>query len=258
MSVDTNTNADTTTNSKSGLIDTIRVIVHALLLALIFRVFFYQSFQIPSGSMKPTLLIGDHLFVSKLSYGYSKYSFPRSPDIFSGRILSAAPKRGDVVVFRPPQNNTEDYIKRLIGLPGDRIQVTAGVLHINGEPVKRTRVEDFVEKDTKGRERHIERFEETLPNGVIYQTLNLSEKSPGDYTPVFVVPEGHYFMMGDNRDDSKDSRFQGHNGVGYVPYENLVGRADVIYYSVEEGANWKEPWRWALDSRWSRVLNIIR
>lgn len=254
MSVD----SETAASSKGGVLDTIRVIIHALLLALVFRVFFYQSFQIPSGSMKPTLLIGDHLFVSKLSYGYSKYSFPFSPDIFSGRILDAEPKRGDVIVFRPPQNNTEDYIKRLIGLPGDRIQIIGGVLHINGEAVKRTRVDDFVEKDAKGHEHRIERFEETLPNGVTYQTLNLSDKSPGDYTQVFVVPEGHYFMMGDNRDDSKDSRFQGYGGVGYVPRENLVGRADVIYYSIEENASWKAPWRWALDSRWSRVFNIIR
>jgi signal peptidase I len=253
MSVETST-----ADGKSGILDTARVILHALVLALIFRVFFYQSFQIPSGSMKPTLLIGDHLFVSKFSYGYSRFSFPLSLNFFSGRILASEPKRGDVVVFRPPQNDTEDYIKRLIGLPGDRIQVIAGALHINGEPVKRKRIEDFVEKDAKGREHRVERFEETLPNGVSYNTLNLSDASPGDYTQVFVVPEGSYFMMGDNRDDSKDSRFQGYGGVGYVPRENLVGRADLIYYSVEEAATWKTPWRWPFESRWSRVFKIIR
>jgi signal peptidase I len=251
-------NTDTATDSnRSAIMDMARVVVHALLLALVFRVFFYQSFQIPSGSMKPTLLVGDHLFVSKLSYGYSRFSFPFSPNIISGRIFSAEPNRGDVIVFKLPRDNETDYIKRLVGLPGDRIQMIAGVLHINGEAVKRVRIEDFVEKDAKGRERRVERFQETLPNGVAYQTLNLSDSSPGDYTKVFVVPKGHYFMLGDNRDDSEDSRFQGRGGVGYVPRENLVGRADLIYYSIDGYASWSSPWLWPLESRWGRMFALI-
>lgn len=242
----------------SGVMDTVRVVIHALLLALLFRMFLYQSFQIPSGSMKPTLLIGDHLFVSKLSYGYSRFSFPFSPNIMSGRIFGSEPKRGDVVVFRPPLNSDEDYIKRLVGLPGDRIQMIAGVLHINGEAVQRTRVEDFTEKDARGREQRIERYRETLPNGVTYDTLNFSDRSAGDYTEVFVVPQGHYFMLGDNRDDSKDSRFQGQGGVGYVPHENLVGRADIIYYSIDGQSSWSTPWRWPMEARWSRMFDLIR
>lgn len=254
MTVDSNA----TEQTKSGLMDTLRVILSALLLAMLFRVFFYQSFQIPSGSMKPTLLIGDHLFVSKMSYGYSRFSFPFSPDFINGRIFAREPGRGDVVVFRPPHNPEEDYIKRLIGLPGDRIQVIAGLLHINGEPVRRRRIAAFVETDADGREQRSERFEETLPNGVTYQTLNLSDNSPGDYTKLFVVPEGHYFLMGDNRDDSKDSRFQGFGGVGYVPRENLVGRADLISFSIEDSALWLAPWRWPSAIRWSRMLSVIQ
>jgi signal peptidase I len=246
-----------------GLMDTLRVIVHALILALIVRVFFYQPFNIPSGSMIPTLLIGDYLFVSKLSYGYSKYSFPSwIPRLFDGRILASEPKRGDVAVFKLPRDNDTDYIKRVIGLPGDKIQMIQGVLNINGEPVPRKRVEDFVGPASTcgphGRGQiHVPRYVETLPSGVNYATLDCTQGSEGDNTQLFVVPEGHYFMMGDNRDNSSDSRFSAYAGVGFVPRENLVGRADIIFFSIDENASIWAPWRWLLEIRWSRFFDLI-
>src|ERR1700743_2146901 len=162
------------TKSESGLGETIRVVIHALLIALVIRTFLFQPFNIPSGSMKATLLVGDYLFVSKYSYGYSHYSLPLSPPIFSGRIFGREPNRGDVVVFRLPKDDTTDYIKRVIGLPGDRIQMIDGLLHINGEPVKRERVADFID-DENGSPERVRRWRETLPNGVSYQTLDLQD-----------------------------------------------------------------------------------
>src|SRR6266496_3379637 len=162
------------TKSESGLGETIRVVIHALLIALVIRTFLFQPFNIPSGSMKATLLVGDYLFVSKYSYGYSHYSFPLSPPLFSGRIFGSPPERGDVVVFRLPKDDSTDYIKRVIGLPGDRIQMIDGMLHISGQPVRRERVEDFVDEEG-GRTVRIKRWRETLPNGVSYNTLDLQD-----------------------------------------------------------------------------------
>lgn len=241
----------------SGLMDTVRVIIHALILALLVRIFLYQPFNIPSGSMIPTLLVGDYLFVSKFSYGYSRYSLPWSPNLFSGRILASEPKRGDVAVFKFPSDNDTDYIKRVVGLPGDKIQMTGGVLHINGEPVKHRRLDDLIVKDY-GRERPIRRYEETLPNGVSYLTLDAVDGSQGDDTEVFTVPADHYFMMGDNRDNSTDSRFPGPRGVGFVPRQNLIGRADIIFFSIEETASVLAPWSWPAEIRWLRILDRIR
>ncbi len=245
-----------------GFMDTLRVIIHALLLAVFIRIFLYQPFNIPSGSMIPTLLVGDYLFVSKFSYGYSKHAFPWSPDIFEGRIFGSNPERGDVAVFKLPSNTSENYIKRVIGLPGDRIQMIDGVLHINGEAVKRERVEDFVgprsacESGTNYTEVVIPRYRETLPNGVSYDTLDCRTNSSEDDTQVFVVPENRFFMMGDNRDNSSDSRVP-HSGVGYVPRENFIGRADIIFFSIDETASWFTPWRWPMEIRWSRFLDLI-
>jgi signal peptidase I len=257
------TKADERTQGGSG--ETVRIILQALILAFVVRIFLYQPFNIPSGSMIPTLLIGDYVFVSKLSYGYSRYSFnvdigPMSlrPNLFSGRVFSAEPKRGDVIVFKWPRDNETDYIKRLVGLPGDRIQVLDGVLHINGVSVKRRRVEDFTERDENGVERRTRRFEETLPNGVTYMTLDRFDNGEADNTPIFEVPQSHYFMMGDNRDNSTDSRFTGARGVGYVPRENLVGRADLIFFSVDETTSWYKPWLWPLQIRWSRIFTLVR
>ena len=233
----------------------VRVVVHALILAFLVRTFLYQPFNIPSGSMKSTLLVGDYLFVSKFSYGYSKYSLPFSPSLFSGRIWEGTPERGDVAVFKLPTDNATDYIKRVIGLPGDRIQVLDGVLHINGDPVKREKVEDFLETDAQGNVRRTQSYVETLPNGVKYTTLDIYTASHGDNTIEYIVPDGHYFMMGDNRDNSTDSRFL--QDVGYVPLENFVGRAEVIFFSIEETGRFWQVWRWPTTIRWGRLFDLV-
>lgn len=287
--------AHATTKKKEGTWDTVKTIFWALLIAMAFRSVLYQPFSIPSGSMKPTLLVGDYLFVSKFAYGYSKYSLPFSPDLFDGRVWGELPERGDVVVFKlpsadacsegpiefglrvgsallatvgltrpiPDPNDCIDYIKRVIGLPGDRIQMIDGVLHINGEAVGMTRAPDFVEiagadpsdvlRGCRGAPIALgdvcahDTWIETLPNGVSHTILNIGE-TPQDNTPVFTVKPGHIFFMGDNRDNSVDSRFA---HVGQVPLENLIGRAEVVALS-SKGAFW-QIWKWRFD----RFLDLI-
>ena len=243
----------TTKRKEGGIGETVRVVFHALIIALVIRTFLFQPFNIPSGSMKETLLVGDYLFVSKFSYGYSHFSLPFSPPLFSGRIWASEPNRGDVVVFRLPKDDSTDYIKRVIGLPGDRIQMIQGVLHINGTPVKRERMEDYTDTE-EGPAMRVKRWHETLPNGVSYTTLDFLDSGYGDNTQVYEVPAGHYFMMGDNRDNSQDSRFA---QVGYVPFENLVGRAQIIWLSVEGERAWQF-WRWPYAMRWSRLFTLVR
>ena len=241
----------------SATFEAVKTIAYALLIALVIRTFLYQPFNIPSSSMEDTLLVGDYLFVSKFSYGYSNYSFPWSPSLFSGRIWQGQPERGDVVVFKYPARPTEDYIKRLVGLPGDRIQMIDGVLHINGEPSKLERVEDYVEVLSDGFENNVPRYRETLPGGVVHYILDREPDKPGaDNTQEFVVPAGHYFMMGDNRDNSNDSRIPD-SGVGFVPEENLVGRADIIFFSTNGNAQIWEVWKWPWAIRYGRFLNAI-
>jgi signal peptidase I len=237
----------------SGIWETARTLVYAVLAALIVRTVAFEPFNIPSGSMRPTLLVGDYLFVAKYSYGYSQYSLPWSVPLFSGRILDSAPERGDVAVFKLPRDNETDYIKRIIGLPGDRIQVLRGVLHINGEPVPREKVDSFKFKDERGRAQEYPQYRETLPNGVSYMTLDRTT-SGGDNTQIYTVPEGHYFAMGDNRDNSQDSRFP---QVGFIPEENLVGRAEFIFHSLANGTGIGEVWNWPDDTRGERVFMTI-
>jgi signal peptidase I len=252
------------TKTDSGLGETVRVIVHALLIALVIRTFLFQPFNIPSGSMKATLLVGDYLFVSKYSYGYSHYSIPLSPPLFTGRIFGSEPNRGDIVVFRLPKDDSVDFIKRVIGLPGDRIQVRDGLLYINDKPVERERLSDYVgEQDPCGPsdatvrlKQGVKRWKETLPNGVSYETLDCVDKGFYDNTAVYTVPPGHFFMMGDNRDNSTDSRVQ--SEVGYVPLENIVGRAQMIFFSVDEGEHAWMFWRWPWTVRWNRLFKIVR
>ena len=238
---------------QGGIWETIKVVIEALLIALVFRTFLYHPFNIPSGSMEPTLLIGDYLFVSKFSYGYSRYSFPIDLSFIDGRIWEGVPERGDIVVFRPPHDPGTDYIKRVIGFPGEKIQVKDGALYINGEAVKREPAGEWQGEDRFGT--GIRQYRETLPNGVSYMTLDMGDRPEADNTRVYEVPPGHYFFMGDNRDNSQDSRFLD-GPVGFVPAENLVGRAEIIFFSVDGAPAWAF-WRWPWSVRPGRIFDLL-
>ncbi|WP_375461336.1 signal peptidase I [uncultured Enterovirga sp.] len=242
---------------EGGLGETIKVVVQALLIALVVRTLLFQPFNIPSGSLVPTLLVGDYLFTSKYTYGYSKHSIPFSPPLFSGRIWAGEPKRGDIAVFKLPKDNSTDYIKRVIGLPGDRIQMIEGVLQINGKAVERRRIEDYATTDPYGRRTSVPQYVETLPNGVAHKVIERDgDNGYWDNTNVYTIAPGTFFMMGDNRDNSTDSRDEA--SVGAVPFDNFVGRAEIIFFSIDENASAWKVWEWPWTVRWSRILNPIR
>jgi signal peptidase I len=230
----------------------VKTLIAAIICASFVRSFFFEPFHIPSSSMKPALLIGDYIFVSKFSYGYSRYSFPFGLKFFDGRIWYDAPKRGDVAVFRLPSNPNINYVKRVIGLPGDTIQMREGTLYINNEKVEKVSDGIFREDSYEFPIIEIAQFLETLPEGKIIEVLDEKE-SDADDTGIYTVPKGHYFMMGDNRDNSQDSRFQ--TLVGYVPEENLVGKALYIFFSTEQDL-WKF-WKWDHSIRFNRIFKKI-
>jgi signal peptidase I len=237
----------------SGFWELVRTIFYALLIALCVRTFFFQVFNIPSSSMVPTLLIGDYLFVTKFSYGYSRYSLPFGLPLFSGRIWPTTPERGDVVVFKLPSDRKTDYIKRIVGLPGDRVQVVGGILTINGVPVQRQALGEYVALNSFGVPQVFQRYLETLPNGRQHEIIEISDREPLDNTPVYTVPANSYFAMGDNRDVSSDSRILAN--VGYIPFVNIVGRADLIFFSID-GSVFRI-WEWPQSLRFSRMFTLI-
>src|SRR6201994_1744660 len=253
MSVQTGTK-----RKEGGFAETVRVLFHALIIALVIRTFLFQPFHLPSGSMTAPLLIGAYLFGSKCSNGYTHFSFPFSRPLFAGRIFGSEPSRGDVVVFRLPKDDSTDYIKRVIGLPGERIQMREGLLYINDKPVMRERLSDFIGEDPCGSDAtaRVKRWKETLPNGVSYETLDCVDNGFYDNTIEYVVPPGHFFMMGDNRDNSTDSRVQ--SAVGYVPFQNIGGRAQIIFFSIGEGQHVWAVWEWPWSIRWNRLFKIVR
>lgn len=238
---------------KESKAELLKTIVIAGAIALGFRSFLFEPFNIPSGSMVPTLLVGDYLFVSKFSYGYSRYSFPFGIVPFSGRIAEEKPERGDVVVFRQPTDVSIAFIKRVVGLPGDRIQVKDGILHINGVQVKRT----YLGKTTARNALYaidFKVYEESLPNGTKHYIQERSDNDSLDNTVEFTVLEDHYFMMGDNRDNSRDSRT---SSVGMVPAENLIGKAQTLFYSHDGSARIWEIWKWPFAIRYGRLGDSI-
>ena len=226
-------------------------LIYAILIAVIIRTFLFQAFFIPSSSMEPNLLVGDRLFVSKFTYGYSKHSFPFSLPFISDRVLFSEPERGDTIVFKTPENLKIDYIKRLVGLPGDKIQMINGVLNINDIPIIRKKIREESKIINNSQILTASVYKETLPNGVSFETFDMGN-TRADNTMVFNVPNGEYFFMGDNRDNSKDSRF-----IGTVPKDNLVGKAQIIFFATEGGSTILEFWKWPFDIQLNRIFKII-
>ena len=240
--------------NKNSLISNLKSIFLAVLIALIIRSFFAEPFNIPSGSMKPNLLVGDFIFVSKWSYGFSKHSLPFSIPLIPGKIFSKLPERGEVVVFKTPEDNRTDYIKRVIGLPGDRIQIIGGKIIINDNLILRKRLNDFIDTDKNSSIKRIRKYNEYF-FGKNVEVLDIIDQGIADNTRLYIVPEGHFFVMGDNRDNSQDSRFT--NLVGYIPFENLIGKAQFIFFSLEN-SRFLELWKWPKAIRTNRLFMQIQ
>jgi signal peptidase I len=236
--------------------ETVKTVFYAIVLALLIRSFLFEPFSIPSTSMLPGLKVGDYIVVSKYSYGYSRYSLPFNLPLFDGRIMSSPPQRGDVIVFKLPLDNRTDYIKRLIGLPGDKIQVKSGILYINGKSVTRTGGGEMTDTDQSGRVMSYKIYRETLPDVLrSHPILEIGDNERLDNTPVFNVPDGHYFFMGDNRDNSQDSRVE--SMVGFVPFDNLLGHARYVVFSLKDHTPLWQVWLWPFNLRYDRFFTRI-
>ena len=243
-----------TKGKKNSFFSNLKSIFIAIFIALLIRSFIFEPFNIPSGSMKPNLLVGDFIFVSKYSYGFSKHSLPFSIPLIPGKIFSNTPERGDVVVFKTPENNRTDYIKRVIGLPGDKIEIKNGIIFINGSEILRKKLNDFIDTDNKTSNKRVRMYNEYFFNKEI-NILDITDNGIADNTQLFNVPENHFFVMGDNRDNSQDSRFI--STVGFIPYENLVGKAQFIFFSLEN-ARFLQIWKWPNSIRYERIFQKIQ
>ena len=241
-------------SKKNSFFGNLKSILIAIFIALLIRSFIFEPFNIPSGSMKPNLLVGDFIFVSKYSYGFSKHSLPFSIPLIPGKIFSNTPERGDVVVFKTPENNRTDYIKRVIGLPGDKIEIKNGIIFINGSEILRKKLNDFIDTDNKTSNKRVRMYNEYFFNKEI-NILDITDNGIADNTQLFNVPENHFFVMGDNRDNSQDSRFI--STVGFIPYENLVGKAQFIFFSLEN-ARFLQIWKWPNSIRYERIFQKIQ
>jgi signal peptidase I len=245
------------TSKDGGIGELVKIIFHAFVIAAVVRTLLFQPFNIPSGSLIPTLLVGDYVMVSKFSYGWSRFSVPFSPSFLpSGRLWGTPPKRGDVAVFKLPKDNSTDFIKRVIGLPGDHIQMKGGRLFINGVMAPREPAGTYPIKDSFGRDIQVPLYMETLPNGVKHIVMEINgDNGYYDNTDEYVVPPDHYFMMGDNRDNSDDSRDL--NEVGYVPFDNFVGKGQIIFFSVDDDTSPLKFWQWPWTVRFDRLMSFI-
>ena len=240
--------------NKNSFINNFKSITLAIFIALLIRTFIAEPFNIPSGSMKPNLLVGDFIFVSKWSYGYSRHSLPFSIPLIPGKIFGKMPKRGDVAVFKTPSDNSTDYIKRVIGLPGDEIKIINGQIFINNKFILRTKTNDFIDVDKNNKTKRLRKYKEYF-YGMEIEVLDLMDNGIVDNTKLYEVPKKHLFVMGDNRDNSQDSRFL--SRLGYIPVENLVGKAQFIFFSLEN-SRFFEIWKWPNSIRFERLMNKIK
>ena len=240
--------------SKGSFFNNLKSILLAIFLAILIRSFIAEPFNIPSGSMKPNLLVGDFIFVSKWSYGFSRHSLPFSIPLIPNRLFSGLPKIGDIVVFKTPVDNRTDYIKRVIGLPGDKIKISNGSIIINDNLILRKKIKDFFDINKQDKVKRIRQYKEYFMD-VEFNVLDITDQSPGDNTQIYMVPENHFFVMGDNRDNSQDSRFL--NMVGYIPLENLIGKAQYIFFSLEN-ARFFQIWKWFKAIRYNRIMKKIQ